>query len=133
MFNLSESFVFLPEIVLFFYLKDVGGREMRVKFSVDMSPRMRNPEVLNSTPKKQIVYESPYKIYVGNLPRAVKPEDLRNHFSQFGTLVSAKVLHDQKARTTRCYGFLSFTSAAERDAALSLNGTVSLFPPLLKV
>lgn len=102
---------------------DVGGREMRVKFSVDMSPRMRNPEVLNSTPKKQIVYESPYKIYVGNLPRAVKPEDLRNHFSQFGTLVSAKVLHDQKARTTRCFGFLSFSSAAERDAALSLNGT----------
>ncbi|KAM3698822.1 hypothetical protein ACJW31_06G215900 [Castanea mollissima] len=64
---------------------DVGGREMRVKFSVDMSPRMRNPE--------------------------------------FGTLVSAKMLHDQKARTTRCYGFISFSSAAERDAALSLNGT----------
>lgn len=97
---------------------------MRVRFSVDMNPKRRNPEALNSAPKKEIVYESPHKLYVGNLPRDVKPESLRNHFSQFGTLVSARVLHDRKAGKNRCYGFLSFSSAAERDAAMSLNGTV---------
>ncbi|KAE7999285.1 hypothetical protein FH972_003733 [Carpinus fangiana] len=102
---------------------DVGGREMRVRFSVDMNPRRRNPEALNSAPKKERVYESPHKLYVGNLPRDVKPEYLRDHFSQFGTLLSARVLHDQKAGKNRCYGFLSFSSAAERDAAISLNGT----------
>lgn len=102
---------------------DLGGREMRVRFSVDMNPKRRNPEALNSAPKKEIVYESPHKLYVGNLPRDVKPESLRNHFSQFGTLVSARVLHDRKAGKNRCYGFLSFSSAAERDAAMSLNGT----------
>lgn len=102
---------------------DVGGREMRVKFSVEMNPKTRNPEALNSSPKKQIIYESPYKLYVGNFTRVVKPEDLRNHFSQFGILVSARLLHDKKSGKNRCYGFLSFSSAAERDAALSLNGT----------
>jgi RNA recognition motif-containing protein len=105
-------------------VKDVGGREMRVTFSVDMNPRRRNYEALNSVPKKEIVYESSHKLYVGNLPRDVKPENLRNHFSQFGTLVSARVLHDRKAGKSRCYGFLSFSSAAERDAAISLSGTV---------
>lgn len=97
---------------------------MRVRFSVDMNPRRRNPEVLNSAPKKEVIYESPYKLYVGNLPRDVTPEDLRNHFSQFGSLVSARVLHDKKAGKNRCYGFLSFSSADERDSAISLNGTV---------
>lgn len=97
---------------------------MRVRFSVDMNPRTRNPEALISPPKKIFVYESPYKLYVGNLSWATKPEDLRNHFSRFGTVVSSRVLHDRKGRTTRVFGFISFSSDAERDAALSLNGTV---------
>ncbi|KAL9435346.1 hypothetical protein AB3S75_021594 [Citrus x aurantiifolia] len=102
---------------------DVGGREMRVRFSIDMNSRTRNAEALISPPKKIFVYESPHKLYVGNLSWAVKPEDLRNHFSRFGTVVSARVLHDRKGQTTRVFGFISFSSDAERDAALSLNGT----------
>lgn len=105
-------------------LKDVGGREMRVRFSIDMNSRTRNAKALISPPKKIFVYESPHKLYVGNLSWAVKPEDLRNHFGRFGTVVSARVLHDRKGQTTRVFGFISFSSDAERDAALSLNGTV---------
>lgn len=43
-----------------FQLKDVGGREMLVKFSV---------ETLNSPPmrRRTIYYEGPHKVYVGNL------------------------------------------------------------------
>ncbi|XP_022156980.1 28 kDa ribonucleoprotein, chloroplastic [Momordica charantia] len=102
---------------------DVGGREMRVRFAVDMSPKKRNIENLNSSPKKNIIYESPYKVYVGNLAWDVKPGDLRSLFSQFGTVVSAKVLNDRRAGKSRVYGFLSFSSAAEREAAISLDGT----------
>lgn len=102
---------------------DLGGREMRVRFSVDMNPRRMNRLALNSPPKREILYESPYKLYVGNVPQDVKPEDLRNHFSQFGTVVSVRFLHDRKAGKSRCYGFLSFSSAAERDAAICLHGT----------
>ncbi|GAV90437.1 RRM_1 domain-containing protein [Cephalotus follicularis] len=100
---------------------DVGGRELRVRFSVEMNYG-RDPEVLNSAPNRSIIYESPYKLYVGNLHRAVKPEDLRNYFSQFGTVVSAKVLHDRKDGKSRVFGFLSFSSVAERDDAISSNG-----------
>lgn len=97
---------------------------MRVRFAVDMSPKKRNIENLNSSPKKNIIYESPYKVYVGNLAWDVKPGDLRSLFSQFGTVVSAKVLNDRRAGKSRVYGFLSFSSAAEREAAISLDGTV---------
>lgn len=97
---------------------------MRVRFSVDMNPGKRNPQALNSTPKKIFIYESSHKLYVGNLPWNTKPDDLRNHFKRFGTVVSVRVLHDRKGGKSRVFGFLSFTAASERDAAFSLNGTV---------
>uniref|UniRef100_A0A803NTQ9 RRM domain-containing protein n=1 Tax=Cannabis sativa TaxID=3483 RepID=A0A803NTQ9_CANSA len=103
---------------------DVGGREMRVKFSTHMNPKRRNPEPLDSVPLENKIYESPYKVYVGNLAWSVRPEYLRDHFSQLGTVKSARVLRDRKGGKNRVYGFLSFSSAEERDAALSLNGEV---------
>ncbi|RVW95476.1 28 kDa ribonucleoprotein, chloroplastic [Vitis vinifera] len=115
--SIKESFTRLSPAV-----KDVGGREMRVRFSTDMNFRRRNSEALNSAPMRNLIFESPYKLYVGNLAWAIKPEDLRNHFSQFGTVVSARVVHDRKAGKHRAYGFLSFSSAAECEAAMSLNG-----------
>ncbi|CAA7056227.1 unnamed protein product [Microthlaspi erraticum] len=103
---------------------EVGGREMRVRYSVDMNPgARRNPQVLNSTPKKILMYESQYKVYVGNLPWFTQPDGLRDHFSKFGTIVSARVLHDRKTGKNRVFAFLSFTNPEERDAALSLDGT----------
>lgn len=97
-------------------MKDVGGREMRVKFK-DLKP-------FKSKPKNSQIFEAPYRIYVGNLAWRAKPEDLRSHFSKFGTVNSAKVLSDHKDGKHRCYGFLSFSSPAESKAALSLSGTV---------
>ncbi|KAJ4914567.1 RNA-binding (RRM/RBD/RNP motifs) family protein [Raphanus sativus] len=103
---------------------EVGGREMRVRYSVDMNPGTRkNTSALNSTPKKILMYESPYKVYVGNLPWLTQPDGLRDHFSQFGTVVSTRVLHDRKTGKNRVFAFLSFANLDERDAALSLNGT----------
>ncbi|KAK2993313.1 hypothetical protein RJ640_006801 [Escallonia rubra] len=108
---------------------DVGGREMRVMFSDDMGIGRGNLEELNSKPKKNLIFESPFKVYVGNLAWSVKPEGLRNLFTQFGTVVSARVLHDRKGGKNRVYGFLSFSTAAELEAAMSLNGVVqSMFP-----
>ncbi|KDP28411.1 hypothetical protein JCGZ_14182 [Jatropha curcas] len=103
---------------------DVGGREMRVKFSVAMSPSKRNPEGLTSTPLKTVFYESPHKLYIGNLAWTIIPEELRNQFSKFGTVVSTRVLYDRKGGKTRAYAFLSFASAAVRDAALCMNGAL---------
>ncbi|KAK9079412.1 hypothetical protein SSX86_001083 [Deinandra increscens subsp. villosa] len=101
---------------------DVDGRDMRVGFSVDMNSK-RGSAISSSRPEKSLVFESPYKLYAGNLAWSVKPEDLRNHFSQFGNVISTTVLHDRKGGQNRVYGFLSFSTSAELEAAMSLNGT----------
>ncbi|KAE9593593.1 hypothetical protein Lal_00036385 [Lupinus albus] len=101
---------------------DVGGREMRVRFSVEMNRRGKNLKILNSSPKKVIYYEGPHKLYVGNLPRPVRPEELRHLFVKFGTVASLRILIDQREGRTRVYAFVSFLSEKERDAAMSING-----------
>lgn len=97
---------------------------MRVRFSSDMNSKYRSNELLSSRPQKNLVFESPYKVYAGNLSWSVKPEDLRNHFSRFGNVISTTVLHDRKGGKNRVYGFLSFSTPQELEAAMSLNGTV---------
>lgn len=100
---------------------------MRVKFAAQMNPKRRKYlEAMNTTPLRTMMCESPHKLYVGNLAWTVQPEDLRNYFSQLGNVTSARVVHDRKEGKTRAYGFISFASASERDAANSLNGTVSV-------
>ncbi|CAL0302198.1 unnamed protein product [Lupinus luteus] len=101
---------------------DVGGREMRVRFSVEMNRRGKNLKILNSSPRKVIYYEGPHKLYVGNLPKPVSPEELRHLFVKFGTVASLRILIDQREGRTRVYAFVSFLSENERDAAMSING-----------
>lgn len=78
------------------------------------------------TPMKDHIFESPHKIYVGNLAWSVQPQDLRELFAQCGTVVSTRLLTDRKGGRNRVYGFLSFSSAEELEAALKLDRTVSL-------
>ncbi|XXG77546.1 hypothetical protein AAC387_Pa08g1681 [Persea americana] len=101
---------------------DIGGREMRIRFSGAVFPERKNVNDRNSAPKKTII-ESPHKAYVGNLPWSLSREDLREHFSQFGSVVSSKVLYDRRGGRNRVYGFVSFSSAEELEAAISSNGT----------
>ncbi|KAI3833753.1 hypothetical protein MKW92_017144 [Papaver armeniacum] len=105
---------------------DVDGREMRVKFSNAMVVK----RVLEAAKKKKknnstvMIFETPHKIYVGNLAWSVKPEELKIHFGQFGTVVSTRVLYDRKAGKNRVYAFLSFSTDSECQAAIAgANGT----------
>ncbi|XP_020212987.1 33 kDa ribonucleoprotein, chloroplastic [Cajanus cajan] len=102
---------------------DVGGREMRVRFSAEMNPNRRNLDTMNSSPKRVIYYEGPHKLYVGNLSKAARPEDLRQLFGRFGNVASVRVLHDLRQGKRRFYAFVSYLSERERDTAMSLNGT----------
>ncbi|XP_011621272.1 28 kDa ribonucleoprotein, chloroplastic isoform X1 [Amborella trichopoda] len=101
---------------------DLRGREMCIRFAADMSSTNRNQEAFTSMTKKNLVFESPHKLYIGNVPWAVKPEDVREHFTQFGNVVSARLLYDRKAGRNRVYGFVSFSSETELEAALSFDG-----------
>ncbi|KAL5220531.1 hypothetical protein ABZP36_025244 [Zizania latifolia] len=101
----------------------LDGREMLVKLASDVVSNRRNISMSHTPPVKDHIFESPHKIYVGNIAWSVQPQDLREYFSQCGTVVSTRLLTDRKGGRGRVYGFLSFSSAQELEAALQLDST----------
>ncbi|KAM0875146.1 hypothetical protein ACQ4PT_036983 [Festuca glaucescens] len=102
---------------------DLDGRDMLVKLAAHVVSNRRNPTLTHTPPMKDHIFESPYKIYVGNLAWSLQPKQLREHFTQCGTIVSTRLLSDRKGGKHRVYGFLSFSSTEELEAALKLNNT----------
>lgn len=64
------------------------------------------------------------KWYVGNLAYAVTDEDLRNLFSQSGTVESVAVISDKFSGQSKGFGFVEMADAGGAAAAIqSLDGT----------
>ncbi len=66
----------------------------------------------------------PKKLYVGNLAYSVTNEDLKDLFSQSGTVESVAVVSDKFSGQSKGFGFVEMADAAEAAAAIqSLDGT----------
>lgn len=59
--------------------------------------------------------EQKNKLYVGNLPYAVRDEELGKMFAEFGEVSEAKVIVDKFSNRSKGFGFVTF--ASEDDAA----------------
>ncbi|PPR94829.1 hypothetical protein GOBAR_AA25848 [Gossypium barbadense] len=87
------------------------GRTLRVNFSD--KPRPREP----------LYPETEYKLFVGNLSWSVTSEILTQAFQEYGNVVGARVLYDGETGRSRGYGFVSYSTKSEMEAAIqSLNG-----------
>ena len=62
-------------------------------------------------------------IYVGNLPYSVTDADLREAFSQFGTVNQVNVISDKFSGESKGFGFVEMDNADADAAIKSLNGT----------
>lgn len=63
------------------------------------------------------------KLYVGNLAYSVTDDTLRQNFTEFGTVTSAKVMMDRDTGRSKGFGFVEMGSDAEAEAAIQgLNG-----------
>lgn len=60
-------------------------------------------------------------LYVGNLPYNTTADDLREAFSQYGTVSRAQVVSDRETGRSRGFGFVEMDSGAE-EAIEALNG-----------
>jgi len=64
------------------------------------------------------------KLFVGSLPWAVNDEALKEAFTAYGNVVSAKVVTDRQTGRSRGFGFVEMESDSEASAAIeALNGS----------
>eukprot|EP01018_Ginkgo_biloba_P018348 Gb_05747 [translate_table: standard] len=98
----------------------IGGRYLRVNFPE--VPRGGDPSRLARGPRGPSdgnFVDSPHKVYAGNLAWSVTSETLREAFSEKGNVLGARVVLDRETGRSRGFGFVSFSSQAEVEAAVS--------------
>jgi RNA recognition motif-containing protein len=61
-------------------------------------------------------------IYVGNLSWSATDDDLRSLFSNYGNVLSAKVVEDRETGRSRGFGFVEMDNADALQAIEALNG-----------
>ena len=63
------------------------------------------------------------KLYVGNLPWSVKDVELKDMFAKFGEISEAIVISDKYSGRSKGFGFVTFASKENADAAVTeMNG-----------
>ncbi|GLT94816.1 hypothetical protein SLE2022_125370 [Rubroshorea leprosula] len=114
------------EAIRLFDGSQIGGRTVKVNFPE--VPRGGEREVMG--PKIGRGYkgfvDSPYKIYAGNLGWGVTSQDLRDAFADQQGLLSAKVIYERGTGRSRGFGFVSFETAGDVEAAITAMNEVEL-------
>ncbi|PFH52008.1 hypothetical protein AMATHDRAFT_57690 [Amanita thiersii Skay4041] len=58
------------------------------------------------------------KVYVGNLSWSTTDETLRQAFADYGQVLDSIVMRDRDTGRSRGFGFVTYSSAQEADAAI---------------
>jgi len=67
--------------------------------------------------------EDKKKLFVGNLPYKVRSAELNQMFAQFGTVVEAIVIEERQTGRSKGFGFVTFSTEEEAQAAVNaMNG-----------
>jgi RNA recognition motif-containing protein len=62
-------------------------------------------------------------MYVGNLAYNVTEDDLKNAFSEFGEVLSVRIISDKFSGQSKGFGFVEMPNNSEADQAIkALNG-----------
>ena len=61
-------------------------------------------------------------IYVGNLPFSTTDQDLKDIFSEYGEVSSAKIILDRETGRSRGFGFVEMSDTAAKKAIGELKG-----------
>ncbi|KAL8041847.1 hypothetical protein ABFX02_09G010600 [Erythranthe guttata] len=98
-----------------FHRYDIGGRLLTVNKA---APKGSRPERV-----PRVSSETTPKIYVGNLPWTADDSRLEELFSEYGKVVSARVVSDRETGRSRGFGFVVMSNESEvNDAIANLDG-----------
>ncbi|KAE8721537.1 31 kDa ribonucleoprotein [Hibiscus syriacus] len=93
---------------------DLNGRLLTVNKSAPRGSRLDRP------PR---VFETAFRLYVGNLPWDVDNARLEQVFSEHGKVIEARVVYDRESGRSRGFGFVTMSSETElNDAIAALDG-----------
>ena len=113
--------VFADMILACVLMKLLGGRTARVNY----------PEVPLGGERRTVTMagrrrdDGTYKIYAGNLGWGVRADALRSVFEGQSGLLDARVIFERDTGRSRGFGFVSFRTAEDAQAALdALDGVV---------
>jgi RNA recognition motif-containing protein len=82
----------------------------------------RTPEFSDSIPGEGI-FAMGKKLYVGNLSYNTTEDGLKNLFSEFGSVASAKIIFNRDTGESKGFGFVEMGSDEEANAAIAgVNG-----------
>ena len=103
-------------------MQEIGGRNLKVNFPEiprvpDGFPRSPTGGRPTRSPSFGGYVDSPHKVYVGNLAWSVTSESLKEAFNTKGNVLGAKVIQDCETGRSRGFGFVSYSSEAEVEAA----------------
>ncbi len=73
------------------------------------------------------------KIYVGNLSYGTTEDELRGHFSQFGQIEDVKLIIDYGTGRSKGFGFVTYASEKECEAAVEKSNGIELGGRALRV
>jgi len=106
-----------------FLWQEIGGREIKV--NVTEKP-LSGSDLPSFQAEESQFIDSPHKVYVGNLAKTVTTDTLKKFFSEKGKVLSAKVSRVPGTSKSSGYGFVTFSSEEDVEAAISsLNNSVS--------
>jgi RNA recognition motif-containing protein len=63
-----------------------------------------------------------FKLFIANIPWTADAEQLADHFSPCGTLLSCNIVVDKETGCSRGFGFVTFTTEQALKAALDMDG-----------
>ena len=65
------------------------------------------------------IFSMAKKLYVGNLSYSTTEDDLKNLFSEFGTVTSSKIILDRQSGGSKGFGFVEMANDDESNSAIS--------------
>ncbi|AEJ20668.1 RNP-1 like RNA-binding protein [Gracilinema caldarium DSM 7334] len=65
------------------------------------------------------IFSMAKKLYVGNLSYNTSEDSLRNLFSNFGSVASAKIIFDRETGNSKGFGFVEMSTDEEASAAIA--------------